>query len=107
MIDKWLTANEIAKLLSIDPRSVNRKAKKESWTYREYKVRGGKERRYQLTNLPEDVQLGEAFPFHPQLCLVFFQIPVYGCRAYLFELFCNSLCKGLRSKTRAAKMWVE
>jgi len=60
MIDKWLTSNEIAELLSIDSRSVNRKAKKESWQYRSYAVRGGKEHRYHLANLPENIQAAYA-----------------------------------------------
>jgi transposase InsO family protein/transposase len=60
MTDKWLTANEIAQLMSIDPRSANRRAKREGWSYRSYTTRGGKERRYHLATLPEDVQAAYA-----------------------------------------------
>ena len=60
MIDKWLTANEIAKLLSREKCTIIRRAKKENWTYKAYTGRGGKKRHYQLTNLPEDVQLAYA-----------------------------------------------
>jgi hypothetical protein len=61
MIDKWLTSNEIAQLLSLKkPRPIQVRAKKEAWPYRSYAVRGGKERRYHLANLPEDVQTAYA-----------------------------------------------
>ncbi|MDR2370917.1 MAG: DDE-type integrase/transposase/recombinase [Treponema sp.] len=57
MTDWWLTANDIAQLLSYkDKRPANIRAKKEGWPYRNYKARGGKERRYHLANLPEDIQ---------------------------------------------------
>jgi hypothetical protein len=32
------------------------RAKREGWPYRSYTARGGKERRYHLKNLPEDIQ---------------------------------------------------
>jgi hypothetical protein len=60
MTDKWLTANEIAQLMSIDPRSANRWAQRKGWPYRSYTVRGGKERRYHLANLPEEIQAAYA-----------------------------------------------
>ncbi|MDR0487078.1 MAG: hypothetical protein LBG91_02405, partial [Treponema sp.] len=60
MTDISLNANEIAKLLSIDPRSVSRIAKQNDWQYRSYAVRGGKERRYRLADLPEKVQTAYA-----------------------------------------------
>jgi transposase InsO family protein/DNA-binding transcriptional ArsR family regulator len=60
MTDKWLNVNEIAKLISIDPRSVSRKAIQDSWQYRSYSVRGGKERRYHLASLSEKIQTAYA-----------------------------------------------
>jgi hypothetical protein len=61
MVDKWLTSNEIAQILSLkDPRPVQVRAKKDSWPYRTYTVRGGKERRYHLATLPEKIQIAYA-----------------------------------------------
>jgi putative transposase len=60
MIDKWLTANEIAQLLSREPRTILLRAKKGGWPYRSYAVRGGKERRYHLKDLPEDIRAAYA-----------------------------------------------
>jgi len=60
LTNKWLTLNDIAELISLDKSTVIRKAQKESWPYRTYAVRGGKERRYHLLNLPEDVQAAYA-----------------------------------------------
>ncbi|MDR0584594.1 MAG: hypothetical protein LBG57_09645 [Treponema sp.] len=60
MIDKWLTANEIVQLLSRRKCTIIRRAQRESWPYRSYAVRGGKERRYRLADLPEYVQAAYA-----------------------------------------------
>jgi hypothetical protein len=61
MIDKWMTANEIAQLLSLkNKRSLNIRAQREGWTYRSYAVRGGRERRYRLASLLEDIQIAYA-----------------------------------------------
>ena len=60
MTDKWLTCNEIALLVNIEPRSVSRRAQKENWQYRTQAVRGGKERQYHITKLPEDIQIAYA-----------------------------------------------
>ncbi|MDR0731639.1 MAG: DDE-type integrase/transposase/recombinase [Treponema sp.] len=60
MIDKWLTLNEIAGLLSRTKGPIIRRAKLEGWPYRSYVARGGKERRYHLATLPEDVQAAYA-----------------------------------------------
>jgi hypothetical protein len=61
MIDKWLTVNEIAALLSCSRGwIIQRAGGKEPWPYRSYAVRGGKERRYHLGNLPEDIQTAYA-----------------------------------------------
>ncbi|MDR0583194.1 MAG: hypothetical protein LBG57_02435, partial [Treponema sp.] len=60
MIDKWLTVKEIAELLLRSRGWIIQRAKEEGWPYRSYAVRGGKERRYHLANLPEDVQAAYA-----------------------------------------------
>jgi transposase InsO family protein len=60
MINKWLTSNEIAQLLSTTNRWIQKRAIKENWLYRSYAVRGGKEHRYHITNLPEDIQTAYA-----------------------------------------------
>jgi putative transposase len=60
MIDKWLTAKQIAPLLNLKINSVNVRAKRDAWPYRSYAVRGGRERRYHLANLPANVQTAYA-----------------------------------------------
>ena len=60
MIDKWLTIIEIAELLSLSRGWIIQLAKQGSWQYRSYSVRGGKERRYHITSLPEDIQTAYA-----------------------------------------------
>jgi hypothetical protein len=56
MIEKWLSANEIAQLLAKDKRVINRWAARESWTYRTFQERGGKHPRYHIADLPEAIQ---------------------------------------------------
>jgi transposase InsO family protein len=60
MTDKWLTLNEIAFLMNLKKDSVKKWAQRKKWPYRSYTVRGGRERRYHLANLPEDVQTAYA-----------------------------------------------
>jgi hypothetical protein len=60
MIDKWLTANEIAEILGIAIRSVQRRAVKEHWVSRNQKGNGGTHRIFQLATLPEDIQAAYA-----------------------------------------------
>jgi transposase InsO family protein len=60
MMDKWLTDNKIAQLLKKSRRWIYEKSKQEGWQYCSYAVRGGKERRYHLANLPEYVQTAYA-----------------------------------------------
>jgi transposase InsO family protein len=60
MIDKWLTLNEIAELLSRTKVRIVQRAQDERWPYREYTVRGGKERRYRIKDLPADIQTAYA-----------------------------------------------
>jgi hypothetical protein len=56
----WLTVSEIARILNIQPVSVRRKAAREGWERRVFDGRGGKEYRYRLDGLPEDVQAAYA-----------------------------------------------
>jgi len=60
MTDKWLTLKEIAGLLSLTKGPVIRRAQLEGWSFRSYSVRGGKERRYHIANLPVDIQTAYA-----------------------------------------------
>jgi transposase InsO family protein len=60
MMDKWLTSKEIAPLLNLKTNSVNVRAKREHWPYRSYAVRGGKERRYHIKDLPAEIQTAYA-----------------------------------------------
>jgi putative transposase len=60
MNDKYLSIKEIAELLSRTRGPVLRRAKLENWPYRSYPVKGGKERRYRIADLPEDVQAAYA-----------------------------------------------
>ena len=60
MTDRWLSVSEIAELLSCTRGWIIQKAKKESWQYRSFNVRGGKEHRYHLVNLPENIQAAYA-----------------------------------------------
>ena len=60
MIAKYLTSNDIAQLLSVGKRGVNKRALQEKWQSQKFTVRGGQERRYLLLTLPEDVQTAYA-----------------------------------------------
>lgn len=50
------TAIDISTVLKIHKKSVERRARMEAWPYTETLTRGGKQRRYALSGLPEDVQ---------------------------------------------------
>jgi putative transposase len=56
MTDKWLTINDIAELLNRTKGWIIQVAKRDDWPYRSFAVRGGKEHRYHLAALPEDIQ---------------------------------------------------
>lgn len=47
---------EIALVLGLTKRAVERRAAREAWPYREQNVRGGKRRLYSVNTLPEHVQ---------------------------------------------------
>jgi hypothetical protein len=58
MMEKWLTVDEIAQLMTT--RRVQQISKVKNWPYRSYAVRGGQERRYHIKDLPEDIQIAYA-----------------------------------------------
>jgi hypothetical protein len=60
MINKWLTASEIASFTTVDKRVINRRAVKEQWVLRKEKANGGIRHIYQLSSLPEDIQAAYA-----------------------------------------------
>ena len=55
-MDKWVAAEDIASALSATSRGVRKRAAQEKWARRMQPVRGGKQYRYRLIDLPEDVQ---------------------------------------------------
>lgn len=55
-MEKWLTPDDIATLFSTTSRSIRRRANRELWPRRKQSVQGGKQYRYRLADLPEDVQ---------------------------------------------------
>jgi hypothetical protein len=59
-MEHWLTVLEVAKILNIRPVSIRRKAAREGWEKRMFDGRGGKEYRYRLDSLPEDIQAAYA-----------------------------------------------
>jgi hypothetical protein len=60
MIEKWLSASSIAKLLGQANRTIQLRATRETWPYRTFPGNGGSHPHYHLADLPEDVQLAYA-----------------------------------------------
>jgi transposase InsO family protein len=58
--DRWPTADDIAAALSITPRGARKRAALEKWPFKKTTLRGGKQYRYRLADLPEDVQIAYA-----------------------------------------------
>jgi hypothetical protein len=56
MISRWLSAGEIAGIISITKRGVITRASREHWPSRNEKANGGIRRVYQVCALPEDIQ---------------------------------------------------
>jgi transposase InsO family protein len=56
MISRWLSASEIADIISITKRGVITRASRERWPSRSEKSNGGVRRIYQVAALPEDIQ---------------------------------------------------
>jgi hypothetical protein len=55
LMEKWLSANDISKFIGKDKRVVNRWAVRDSWRYRTFDGNGGKQKRFHIADLPEDV----------------------------------------------------
>jgi putative transposase len=104
MTDKWLTDKEIAKLLGKSRRLINEKANINNWPYRSYAVRGGRERRYCLANLPEDVQTAYAASIKLSLDDLQKQLKPDSKPDKKFDIPRYS---GRGAKIRAAKSWDE
>jgi hypothetical protein len=60
MTNKWLSASAIAKLLVLTTRAVRFRANRESWPYRTVDGNGGSQKRFNIENLPEDIQIAYA-----------------------------------------------
>ncbi|QEJ99488.1 Mu transposase C-terminal domain-containing protein [Treponema phagedenis] len=56
MVKKWLSAVEIANIIGITKRGVNKRARTEQWQSRSIKANGGMCQVFQLEFLPDDVQ---------------------------------------------------
>ena len=52
----WLSVSEIAGLLSITRQRVHQRVDDEHWRYRTFDGNGGKQKRFRIADLPEDVQ---------------------------------------------------
>jgi transposase InsO family protein len=59
-MEKWLSANNIAEFLGKDKRVINRWAKDDGWPYRTVDGNGGKQKRFHIKDLPEDIQVAYA-----------------------------------------------
>jgi hypothetical protein len=60
MMEKWLSAGSIAKLLGQVNRTIQLRAARESWPYRTFRGNGGEHPRYHIKDLPEDIQAAYA-----------------------------------------------
>ena len=60
MINKFLSASEIARLLCTSIRWIQKRAVNERWTSRTERAKGGERRLYQTSALPEDIQAAYA-----------------------------------------------
>ena len=56
MVKRWISAVEIANVLGITKRGVNKRARNERWQNRSIKANGGMTQVFQLEFLPDDVQ---------------------------------------------------
>jgi hypothetical protein len=57
---KWLSANDIAEILSVSRRAINKRSKKRGWAYRTVDGNGGKQKRFHIKDLLEDIQVAYA-----------------------------------------------
>ena len=56
MVKRWISAVEIANVLGITKRGVNKRARNEQWQNRSIKANGGMTQVFQLEFLPDDIQ---------------------------------------------------
>ena len=56
MVKRWLSAVELAAILGITKRGVNKRARNEQWQNRSIKANGGMTQVFQLEFLPDDIQ---------------------------------------------------
>lgn len=56
MVKRWISAEEIALVMGITKRGINKRAKAEGWTGRKLQARGGSYSVYFVSTLPDDVQ---------------------------------------------------
>jgi hypothetical protein len=60
MIEKWLSASTIVKLLGQADRTIQLRSTRELWPYRTFDGNGGKQKCFHIKDLPEDVQIAYA-----------------------------------------------
>ncbi len=60
MIEHWVTASKLAEITGKHKTTIRRRADKEKWVKRMFTDNGGKQYRYRLADLPEDVQFAYA-----------------------------------------------
>ena len=60
MVKRWISAVEIANVLGITKRGVNKRARNEQWQNRSIKANGGMTQVFQLEFLPDDIQTAYA-----------------------------------------------
>jgi hypothetical protein len=57
---QWPSASELAEITGITTRGVRKRSAREGWERHVFEGRGGKEYRYRLDGLPEDVRAAYA-----------------------------------------------
>jgi putative transposase len=67
MIEHWVSASKLAEITGKHKTTIRRRADKEKWAKRMFNDNGGKQYRYRLADLPEDVQLAYALSMKTSL----------------------------------------
>jgi hypothetical protein len=56
-MEKWLSFEDIAQVMSpLTKSTIYKMARREGWSYRTVDGNGGKQRRFHIKDLPEDIQ---------------------------------------------------